>query len=624
MNGSSLAPVLKDRRLWLFALVSLLAAATCFKLVPNKMALPVVTDTGYWCVLAAFVLFARALWETFRGDLAGIRDAGLKAVDWATVSVVGLGGLILVVHESFGFKIVMDEFMLLGTSMSMHFNRSVVTPVRGGDVQGAFIIFEGMMDKRQLFFPFLESILHDLLGYRPENAFVLNVILTFIFLGLVNALGRKLAGRTAGWLGVALFAGLPLLGQNATGGGFELLNILMILATMLLGARYIERRDGPSFTAFCYSAMLLTQVRYESAIFLLPAALVILWVWLRDRRVTMTWQVLVLPLLLIHCALHTRIFDINATSWQLQSKPGLSKPFSVTYVAENLVHAVAFLFGKSTDQPNSYVLSALGCAAILFFLLLASKRLRSLGSEGAMSVTCIFFTVGFLAQFALMMCYFWGQFDDPIIRRLALPTLLWMGVSILAVLPEFPKPAVAKTLLGVAALGILAQGVPSMAAHAYNQEYLAGLETQWRREFIAAQPTRDYLMIDNDSILWITHKVSATTIGAAVSRRVDLAFFMKTHAFSNIFVFQRYDIDPDTGKMTIRDGDELGPDYVLEPVRVERLQTLSQTRISRLVEIREGKKVLSKPEPDRVVPKDRAAIDKARESYLENFLRRLP
>ena len=608
----------------MFALISVLAAATGFKLVPDAAALTLVSKTGYWCVLAAFVLFVRSLWGTYREDVLKMRDAGLGAVDWATVCVVGLGGLILIVHESFGFKIVMDEFMLLGTSMSMHYNRAVVTPIRGADVQGAFTIFEGMMDKRQLFFPFLESIVHDLTGYRPENAFVVNVILTFVFLAMVNALGRKLAGRTAGWLGVALFAGLPLLGHNATGGGFELLNILMVLATMLLGARYIERRDGPSFTAFCYAAMLLTQVRYESAIYLLPVALIILWVWLRDRKATMTWEVLVLPILMIHCALHTRIFDIRSTSWQLQSKPGLTKPFSVSYVADNLVHAVAFLFGKSTDQPNSYVLSALGCAAILFFFLLAARRLKALGRESAISVTTIFFTVGFVAQFALMMCYFWGQFDDPIIRRLALPTLLWMVVAILAVLPEFPNPAVAKTLLAVACLGILAQGVPSMAAHAYSQENLASLETQWRREFIAAQPTRDYLMIDNDSILWITHRVSATTIGAAIARRKDLAFFMKTHAFSNVFVFQRYEIDPDTGKMTIRDGDELGPDYVLEPVKAERLQTLSQTRLSRLVEIRDGGKVLSKPEPDRTVPKDKAEIDKARGAYLENFLRRLP
>ena len=624
MNDSSLAPVFADRRLWLFALVSALAAATGFYLIPDRFVTMTVTHTGYWCVLAAFVLFVRALWGTFREDLIGLRRSGIRGLDWASIAVVGLGGLVLIVHESFGFKVVMDELMLIGTSMSMHFNRTVLTPIRGGDVQGAFVIFDGVMDKRQLFFPFLVSILHDLVGYRPENAFVLNGILIFIFLGLVNALGRKLAGRTGGWLGVALFAGFPLLGQNATGGGFELLNIVMILATMLLGARYISLADGKAFTAFCYSAMLLVQVRYESAIFLAPVAFIILFVWIRDRKAAMTWEVIILPLLLIHCALHTRIFDLQVSSWQLESKPGFTKPFSLSYVPENLVHAVGFLFGKPTDQPNSYVLSGLGCVGVLFFLLLASKRIRALGRESPASIVSIFFTVGFAAQFALMMCYFWGQFDDPIIRRLSLPTDLWMVVAILAVLQEFPKPAFVKTLIAVACLGILAQGVPSMAAHAHNQLYLAGLETQWRREFVQEQPRKDYLVIDNSSIFWIAHQVTATTVEAAIKRRVDLAFFMKTHTFSNIFVFQRYEIDPDTGKMKLRAEDDLGPDYVLETAKAERLQTLTQTRMSRLIEIREGKKAISNPEPDRVIPKDKVAIDKAREAYLENFLRHLP
>ena len=163
-----------------------------------------------------------------------------------------------------------------------------------------------------------------------------------------------------------------------------------------------------------------------------------------------------------------------------------------------------------------------------------------------------------------------------------------------------------------------------MAAHAYNQEYLAGLETAWRRQFIADQPRKDYLVIDNDSVLWVAHRVSATTVDEAKKRREDLAFFMRTHTYSNILVFQRYLIDADTGRMTLRDGDDLGPDYVLESVRQERLLTLTQTRLSRLVEIRDGPKAISNPGPDHVVPKDKAEIEKARAAYLENFLKRLP
>jgi len=624
MKGPSLAPALADRRVWLFAAVAALSSLAGFWAIPNRMALGIVTDTGYWCVLAAFVLFVRALWRAFGADLAGLRAGGWRRLDWVSFAVVALGGAVLIVHESVGFKIVMDELMLVGTSMSMHFSRTVGTPFRGGDIQGAFVIYESMMDKRQLFYPFLVSILHDLTGYRPENAFVLNAILTFVFLGLVNALGRLFAGRWAGWLGVALFAGLPLLAQNSTGGGFELLNLVMILATMLLGARYVARRDAATLAALCYSALLMAQVRYESAIFLLPVAGIVLWVWRQEGRAAMPWEVVVAPLLMVHCALHNRIFDIRASAWQLQSKPGLSKPFSLSYVPDNVVHAIGFFFAKPTDQPNSYVLSALGTVALFFLALLVAKRLRALAAEPPVSVATVFFSLGFALQLGLMMCYFWGQFDDPIIRRLSLPTHLWMVVAVLAVLPQFPRPQVVKALLAVAVLGLLAQGVPSMAAHAYNQEYLAGLETAWRRQFIADQPRKDYLVIDNDSILWVAHEVTATTIDAAAKRRDDLVYFMRNHTFSAIYVFQRYLIDEKTGAMSLRDGDDLGPDFVLEPVRAERLMTLTQTRISRLVEIRKGGAVLTRPRPDRTVPKDKAEIEKARQAYLENFFKRLP
>ncbi len=624
MNGSPVASILSNRRLWLFVGVAALSVVLGFFAIPNAAALKIVTSTGYWFVLAAFVIFVNALWRSFREEILRAGDRGLRSVDLASVAVVGLGGTVLLVHEAFGFKIVMDEIMLLGSSMSMHFSRTVLVPIRGNDIQGAFVIMDGMMDKRPLFFPFLESVVHDITGYRPANAFILNGLLTFIFLGLVNAFGRLVAGRPAGWLGVALFAGLPLLGQNATSGGFDLLNILMILATLLLCARFIARRDLPSFTALCYSALLMAQVRYESPIFLVPVVAAILWVWVLEGRAILSWQVVIAPLLMVHCALHNRIFAIRDTAWQLQSKPEFSKPFSPDNIPNNLAHAISFFFGKPTDQPNSYVLSALGCVAIVFMLLLVYKRLRTLTTESPISVATVFFTFGFAAQFGLMMCYFWGTFDDPVIRRLSLPTHLWMVLAVLVVLQQFPRPAVVRTLLAVAVLGILTQGVPSMAAHAYNQEYLAGLETAWRRQFIADQPRKDYLVIDNDSILWLTHEVSATTVEQVHLRRDSMVFHLRNHTFSNVYVFQRFDINPDTGKMTMRDGDDLGPDYVLEPVREERLLTLTLSRISRVKELREGGKVVSEATEDHVVPKSKAEIEKARAAYLENFLKELP
>jgi hypothetical protein len=262
--------------------------------------------------------------------------------------------------------------------------------------------------------------------------------------------------------------------------------------------------------------------------------------------------------------------------------------------------------------------------AIVFLVLLVVKRLKVLSSEPPISVATVFFTAGFAAQLGLMMCYFWGHFDDPVIRRLSLPTHLWMVVAVMAVLQQFPRPAVARTILGLSVLAAIVQGVPSMAAHAYDQEYLVGLETAWRRQFIADHPPKDSLVIDNDSILWVAHQVSATPVDAAVKRRDALVFFFRNHAFSAMYVFQRFTIDPVTGKKTLRDGDDIGPAYVLEPVREESLSLLTLTRISRIVAIKDGPNVLTKPEADHEVPKSRDEIEKERQAYFQNFFQQLP
>lgn len=622
MNGPSLVPLLRDRRVWLLLCAAALALVLGFVAIPDQLAIVFVSQTGFWFVLLAFVLFLRALFETYREELRAWR---WRTVDWASVAVVALGGTVLLVHETFGFKIVMDELMLLGTSLSMHLDKTVLTPVRGNDIQGSFVILDGMMDKRPLFFPFLASLLHDLTGYRPANVFVLNGGLTFAFLGLVHTLGRQLAGRLAGWLGVVLFAGLPLLAHNATGGGFELLNLVMILATLLLGARFVEKRDPPSLTAFCFSALLLAQVRYESVIFLLPIALLVLWVWWREGRALLTWPVLLAPLLMVHYPLQHRIFDLRASAWELGSKPGSTTPFALGYAPDNISHALNFFFAKATEQPNSLVLSALGCLAVPFFALLVLKRLRTLASEPPVVVATTLFALGFALQFVLLMVYFYGQFDDVVIRRLSLPTQLGMVIALLAVLPQFANAAVVRGLLGVAVLGLLARSVPSMAAHAYSQEYLPGKETAWRREFMAQQPHRDYMVIDNDAILWLAHEVTSMSVLQATTRRSDLVLLMRNHVFSNIYVFQRFEIDEKTGAMTLRNGDDLGPNFVLETVREERLQYLRLSRLSRLKEIRDGPMVLTAPDTaTHVVPKDRAEIEKLRRAYLEHFVKMLP
>jgi hypothetical protein len=627
MDGFFMIPDLfrnHDRRLVLWVCCGLLALVTGFLTFTPDQAMRVVIFGGYWILLLLTVLWGWSL----------VRVVRAKSIDWNTLRatprwpaiLVLVCGIVLLVHEAYGFKILMDEIMLLGTSMSLHFEKTALVPMRGNDIQGAFQLLNGQLDKRPLFQPFLVSTLHDLTGYRPENVFALNTALTFGLLGLAYQIGRRLAGRAAGALAVLLLTSLPLLAQNASGGGFEVLNLVMILLTLLLGMIFLERRDHPSLDAFLLSGILLSLTRYESVLFLLPVALIIGWVWWIERRPILSWIFVFAPLFLLVCALHNKVFDARASSWELASQPGHDQPFALSYLPENVGHALNFFFSTTGEQSNSLVLSVLGFVALPFFALWTYKALRESRRQSPARLALAFFGMGFAAHTLLMMCYFWGKFDDPVIRRLSLPLNLGLVLATVLVATELARGRLwCWRVLALATIGgIFAHSLPAMARHDYTLDYYIGRETDWRREFIAAHPERDYLFIDNSAITWITHLVSSTPVLQALQHKENIVYHFRNHTFTAIYVFQRMEVDAATGKYTVQSSDDLGPDYQLETVWERRFTPLTVSRISRVVSIREGPVTMprkSATSPERLTP---AQWEKVRDEYFKKFIQRLP
>jgi hypothetical protein len=612
-----------DRRLLLLVLNAILAVVLGFFSLSAEMSLQLVTYGGYWAMLVITLCFGwvfvqivrEAKWRVSKPSRSQLQIAGLLA---------GCG-ILLLVQESYGFKILMDEIMLLGTSMSMHFDKTAVVPMRGHDLQGAFQLLAGELDKRPLLHPFLVSVLHDLTGYRPENVFVLNTALTFILLGLIYAVARRLAGRGAGIVAVLLLTGLPLLAQNATGGGFELLNAVLILGTLLLSINFVEQRTPTALSGMVAGAILLANTRYESVIFLIPVALLILWTWWQERRVILSWVLVFSPLMMVPYALHHKVFTVRESAWELAGQPGHSKVFSLDYVADNFLHWLNFFFSTDGEHSNSLVLSILGFLAVPFFLLLLVKNLPKLRTLAPAWQAWLVCSLGFLAHTALYLCYFWGKFDDPVIRRLSLPLHLFFVLAIVSVAYELAKGRRIWPVLGVVAgAGLCAFSLPAMARHSYTLEYYVGREMEWRREFIKAHPERDYLFIDNNSIIWITHLVSGTPVLQALKHKENIVFNLRNHTFTAIYVFQRYNVDPATGRQTVEPEDDLGPDYQLETYWERRFTALTVSRISRVVSVREGptaQPVAQRVSLDKKSPEER---EKIRQKFFEEFIKHLP
>lgn len=613
-----------DRRLVLLCLSAALAVVLGFFTFTPEQSLQAVIYGGYWAMLVLAVLFGWSLVRITRDsrpDWAELRSRPR----WPALLVAGCGGLLLA-HETFGFKILMDEVMLLGTSMSMHLDKTALVPMRGHDIQGAFQMLGGQLDKRPLFHPFLVSVLHDFTGYRPENVFALNTVLTFVLLALTYVTGFRIGGRGAGAVAVLLLTSLPLLAQNCTGGGFELLNLVMILATLLLGMRYVARRDTNSLEAFGLAGILLANTRYESVLFLLPVGLTILWVWWSERRPAVSWVVVAMPLLLLPYALHNKVFSVRASSWELAGLPGYDKPFSLSYIPENLAHAWFFFSDRTGEHSNSLVILVLSFLGLPLFALWTLKLLRRLGQAPAAHAALALFAIGFAAHTLLMLCYFWGKFDDPVIRRLSLPLNLFMVIAIVTAAAEMSWRGRTWRILAVfTGAGTFAYSLPAMARHDYSLDYYVGREMEWRREFIATHPERDYLFIDQDSIMWLTHQVSATPIKQAVDHKDRIVFNARNRIFSAIYVFQRYRVDvKDGGRLWLPVDDDLGPDYQLETVWERRFTPETVSRISRVVSIREGPTtppVASPPPLEGLTP---AEQEKIREQFLDRFIKRLP
>lgn len=622
---SVLKLALHHKLVWLLASLAVAAVIVGRWVLDAAQVARVVSQGGYWIMLAAFLLFVRAGWRLARAGWA--RWQPTRADAGALALVLAVSGL-WAAHERHGFKILADEVLLLGTSMSIHYDREIGYPARASDATGPLQLSLKVLDKRPYFFPFLVSVVHDTTGYRPTNPFWLNTVLGAVLLGLVYVLGWQIARtRWGGALLVLLFAGLPLAAQQAAGGGFELLNLVMILVVVFAAARYARAPDEDALEFLCLAAVLLAFTRYESVVFIVPVAVLALWGWARAGRVVLSWPVALAPVFLFPYLLQNRIFSVNSAAWEMGSVKGADAPFALHYLPDNLGHALAFFFSFDGYQANSVYFASLGLVALPFLLLLTLRAFRS--TEAAPeAVGRAFVVAGLFVIGALLMVYFWGQFDHPVIRRLSLPVHLLFAIAIVTVGASLFRSVRGWQIATAGAVAALVfQGMPMMARQAYAWDYTPGIEMAWREEFLRQYPQRDYLFIDQDATFWITQRMPATPIKQAAERKDGLAYHLRNHSFSALYVFQRFSADPDTGRLTLDPADDIGPDFELEPVLQKRIATLHLARISRVTAIRDRGAVVARAgyvAPSAGPTMSKEELEKASAVYLEKWIKQLP
>ncbi|HUL54548.1 MAG TPA: glycosyltransferase family 39 protein [Opitutaceae bacterium] len=577
-----------SKRMVLLVLVTLLSLVVGFVTFTPAQAVGLVRHGGYWLVLLGFVLFAWYFARSLRAEGASLA----VSPGWGKAALFVLGmAVFLHLHERHEFKIVADEVVLGSTAMEMHFERQAAVVVRGYDYAGNFTPLNVYVDKRPLLFPFLVSLVHDLSGYRVTNVFALNALLSLALTTLFFLLGRRLGGPPAGVAAVLLVCAVPLVAQNATGGGFELLNMVMIVLSMWLGLRYAERPTTDRLCAFVLSGVLLAQVRYESAVFVLPVGATIAYVWWREHRVDLPWPVILTPFLLLLLPLQHNVFNLSQASWQLNDVAGATQPFGPQYFYDNVGHALNFFFSFDGTQPSSWLVALLGVVGVGFFVLTLYKHHQEIFAlEPAMAAFCIFI-IGLLVHTGLMLCYFWGRWDDPIIRRLSLPAHILLILAFVFVVPRLIGHRLRwSILIGIVLAYLVSVTVPVSAMHRYTEENFAARTTNWLGGRIRALGAKSVLAIDNNAGLqWFLYRKSSINPTALSLRPEAFLYHYRRHSFDEIIVVQRVGLDLAPNQRFVSAEDDLGPGIQLETIEEKAFAPPYLVRMSRVIGVDEPK-----------------------------------
>lgn len=571
-------------RLALFGLVAVASVYLGFVAPDVERARTLVQRFGYLPLAGTFVWLLLAL--VLRRRALGRVLTGPSAREWGVVaSASACCVAVACLTVPYTYKVLYDEFVLQATALHLHQAREIGATVRAYEVEGAFRSIGTYLDKRPAFFAFLVSLLHDLSGYRPANAFLLNTILGGVVLVLLYLLGRRLAGHACGLVALLGMGAFSLFAHNVTGAGMELLNLALLLGSMLAAIHYLEAPAPERLAPLVLAAVLLAQARYESALYIAPVALVVLEGWRRAGRPILPWAAVAAPLLLVPFALHQTYLAGSPQLWELRE--GEATRFGWHYLDSNLRHAARFFFRFDGSVPNSWWLAVAGFPALLWAAGRLARTVPRWPSAEPARVVVATFGAAIAANLGLLLCYYWGQLDDPIVSRLSLPFSALLALTIGWAASEasvrWRRRLVAAAVAGPL-LAYVSSGLRANATH-FDLNLLMK-EIAWEGEVVAALPRAPRLILSNKSALaWILRENPSIPLARARWRSPAVKFHLDHHTFAEVLVTQQLVPVAEDGLFQVSPRDRLPDNYVLEPLAERRFDT-HRARISRVREIR--------------------------------------
>lgn len=416
----------------LTVITTILAFYLGFSAFSNEKMSSLYINCVYYILIANILLWLLAVIETKSKNWRNEFTNYCRKHKWAIILafLLTLCGALVSKPE---FRILADETNLLSISQSLYEDRECKNLTSATYYYYGFknvIYYE--IDKRPALFPLIVSFVHSLSGYRPENAFFVNILSCFFSLIIFYNLVTSRFGRFWGKCGMVLLSAYPLWVLYYTSAGFEVFNLLFSLILFWYLAKFIKEPTAVNAEALLLLLPLISQTRYESSVALLSAIPAVFLMLPKIEYRKFSYKLFLIPLLFVPVA-WLRLLTDNDKGLQV-AEVGKAA-FALEHFYTNIKKAVSFFRGEDIAYGMIPILTYLAVTGlILLSIIVVTKAIK----EKKIDYKGIVFWSGvFLFYFlhaVIRFAYYWGDLTYRFNSRLGiifLPIIVFFAVALL-------------------------------------------------------------------------------------------------------------------------------------------------------------------------------------------------
>jgi len=379
-----------------------------------------------------------------------------------------------------------------------------------------------------------------------------------------------------------LLLGLPLLAQNATGGGFDLLNITAITVFLIAAWNYWRQPGAGGLDLAVLSGVVLASCRYESLLFLGVIIVLALAKWAREGRITLTLFAALSPPLALPPILINQIFWSNGDNHYFQTTAG--NFLSLSHVPDNVAHAIFFLFLPDFHSNNSILLSVAGMVGLVVTLVWILRRLPQIWRQTGPELPLLLVVSGALLESAISMLSFWGHWNEPLVARFSLPLQLTFGFCAMFALARGLRGRVLPGwVLGGTALYVVVAAAPVSSEAYMTNDHQTYVSYSWARDYVQKHADNGVLLVTRASVMFTLYGQPCIPIGLANFKPLKVVNTVQLGLYREVWVIQEYTINRRLNAWVEYPPARLDQRILLKPMIEFACNTTYHLRISKVI-----------------------------------------